>query len=147
MRSHSADSETRILFVSSEAQLSKVLRCSRDARRAPHVDGRTNGVLPAKVARCRHHDAGPEQRDPEFDVRATNHSHPVATLIYTSGTTERLRASCCRIAIWFQISPFSRSLRDGGKESCLVSAAIAHHAAIAHSFDVPRREYRILFPI
>ncbi len=84
------DSETRVLFVSSEAQLHKVFPLLHETH-VEHIvlmDGPC-GALPVEASQMqaimKH---GPEQRDPEFDRRARQITpSQLATLIYTSGTT------------------------------------------------------------
>jgi len=84
------DSGTRVLFVSSEAQLQKVLPLLPETR-VEHLMlmDEPNGVLPAEAGQMQAiMMQGPQQRDPEFD-RLGRQITPtqLATLIYTSGTT------------------------------------------------------------
>ena len=84
------DSETRVLFVSSAAQLHKVLPLLSETR-VEHLVlmDEPGGILPAEAGQMQViMKRGPERRDLEFDRRGRQIAPTqLATLIYTSGTT------------------------------------------------------------
>ena len=147
------DSETRVLFVSSEEQLNKVLPLLPETR-VEHLIlmDEPGGVLPAEAGQMQAiMKQGPEQRDPEFDQAARQIDSRSIGYSYLHfgdhGHAEGRHALASQPGVKY--CRFSRALRDEqwGYGAFLPAAVAYHRPPLRHRYDVSRREYRILFPL